>query len=78
MNGQKNNEIVNFIWTIADDVLRTKKFDFMLTNPPYGKSWKKDRKEITRRWQKNKRPPLHSRPAASKRRPVAIPLQYGR
>ena len=28
--------------TLARDAFPTKKFDFMLSNPPYGKSWKKD------------------------------------
>jgi type I restriction enzyme M protein len=32
--------------TISDDGFPTKKFDFMLTNPPYGKSWKNDKKKI--------------------------------
>jgi len=32
--------------TISDDGFPTKKFDFMLTNPPYGKSWKNDKKNI--------------------------------
>lgn len=28
--------------TLSDDRFRTKRFDFMLSNPPYGKSWKTD------------------------------------
>nr|WP_295935012.1 class I SAM-dependent DNA methyltransferase [uncultured Dyadobacter sp.] len=28
--------------TLANDAFRSKEFDFMLSNPPYGKSWKKD------------------------------------
>ena len=28
--------------TISNDAFRAKEFDFMLSNPPYGKSWKKD------------------------------------
>jgi type I restriction enzyme M protein len=43
------NWITGYIWGIADDVLRDlyvrgkyRDFDFMLSNPPYGKSWKSD------------------------------------
>lgn len=32
--------------TLSDDGFPNKKFDFMLTNPPYGKSWKNEKKEI--------------------------------
>ncbi|MFH1122900.1 MAG: class I SAM-dependent DNA methyltransferase [Pseudomonadota bacterium] len=28
--------------TLANDAFRAREFDFMLSNPPYGKSWKKD------------------------------------
>jgi type I restriction enzyme M protein len=28
--------------TLANDVFRSREFDFMLSNPPYGKSWKSD------------------------------------
>lgn len=32
--------------TLTDSGFSHLKFDFMLTNPPYGKSWKKDKKKI--------------------------------
>ena len=32
--------------TLSDDGFPDTKFDFMLTNPPYGKSWKNEKKEI--------------------------------
>ena len=28
--------------TLANDAIRAREFDFMLSNPPYGKSWKSD------------------------------------
>jgi hypothetical protein len=28
--------------TLANDAFRSREFDFMLANPPYGKSWKSD------------------------------------
>ena len=28
--------------TLANDAFRAREFDFMLSNPPYGKSWKSD------------------------------------
>lgn len=37
---------VAFGSTLSNDGFPDKKFDFMLTNPPYGKSWKDDRKKL--------------------------------
>ncbi len=39
-------ENIHYGSTLSDDGFPNTKFDFMLTNPPYGKSWKKDKKEI--------------------------------
>lgn len=52
MDQVTHNKIVSFIWgiaewsTISHDALPAQEFDFMLANPPYGKSWKKDIKAI--------------------------------
>ena len=35
-------EKIHFGSTLADDAYSSVKFDFMLSNPPYGKSWKND------------------------------------
>ena len=35
-------ENIHFGSTLADDAYSSVKFDFMLSNPPYGKSWKND------------------------------------
>ena len=32
--------------TITDDYFHSKQFGYMLTNPPYGKSWKEDKKRL--------------------------------
>ncbi|NBT27534.1 MAG: SAM-dependent DNA methyltransferase, partial [Actinobacteria bacterium] len=32
--------------TLADDGFRAQRFDFMLSNPPYGKSWKRDLEQM--------------------------------
>lgn len=32
--------------TLSNDAFRTQDFDFMLSNPPYGKSWKKDLNDL--------------------------------
>lgn len=44
----KNNnpENIRFGSTLASDEFAAMKFDFMLSNPPYGKSWKTDQKFI--------------------------------
>lgn len=39
-------ENIKFGSTLATDDFSGKRFDFMLTNPPYGKSWKSDQKSI--------------------------------
>lgn len=32
--------------TLSNDAFPAKEFDFMLSNPPYGKSWKSDQERI--------------------------------
>jgi type I restriction enzyme M protein len=39
-------ENIRFGSTLADNIFSGKRFDFMLTNPPYGKSWKTEQKDI--------------------------------
>jgi type I restriction enzyme M protein len=39
-------ENIKFGSTLATDDFSGTRFDFMLTNPPYGKSWKSDQKSI--------------------------------
>ena len=41
-----NPENIKYGSTLAEDEFGSLKFDFMLSNPPYGKSWKADRKFI--------------------------------
>ncbi|MXX13367.1 MAG: SAM-dependent DNA methyltransferase, partial [Gemmatimonadetes bacterium] len=41
-----NPENIKYGSTLAEDEFGSFKFDFMLSNPPYGKSWKADRKFI--------------------------------
>ncbi|WP_270981420.1 type I restriction-modification system subunit M [Campylobacter helveticus] len=42
----ENPDNIKYGSTLSEDKLRGEKFDFMLTNPPYGKSWEKDQKEL--------------------------------
>ena len=42
----ENAENIKFGSTLAHDQLFGEKYDYMLSNPPYGKEWKKDEKEI--------------------------------
>ena len=32
--------------TLSNDVFRDRQFDFMLSNPPYGKGWKSDQDKM--------------------------------
>lgn len=47
MKGE-NADNIKFGSTLSHDHLFGEKFDYMLSNPPYGKEWKKDEKEIRR------------------------------
>ena len=42
----ENADNIKFGSTLSHDQLFGKKFDYMLSNPPYGKEWKKDQKEV--------------------------------
>ena len=46
IKGEKNAENIKFGSTLSHDQLFGEKFDYMLSNPPYGKEWKKDEKEV--------------------------------
>ncbi|EIE1465497.1 SAM-dependent DNA methyltransferase [Campylobacter upsaliensis] len=46
IKGENPNNI-KYGSTLSEDKLGGEKFDFMLTNPPYGKSWEKDQKELS-------------------------------
>lgn len=46
IKGENPNNI-KYGSTLSDDELSEETFDFMLTNPPYGKSWEKDQKELS-------------------------------
>ncbi|EOD4837053.1 N-6 DNA methylase [Campylobacter upsaliensis] len=46
IKGENPNNI-KYGSTLSEDKLGSEKFDFMLTNPPYGKSWEKDQKELS-------------------------------
>ncbi|EPV7516496.1 type I restriction-modification system subunit M [Campylobacter upsaliensis] len=43
----ENPDNIKYGSTLSEDKLSGEKFDFMLTNPPYGKSWEKDQKELS-------------------------------
>jgi len=42
----ENAENIKFGSTLSRDQLHGQTFDYMLSNPPYGKEWKKDQKEV--------------------------------
>ena len=42
----ENADNIKYGSTLSHDQLFGEKFDYMLSNPPYGKEWKKDQKEI--------------------------------
>lgn len=44
----ENAENIKFGSTLSNDQLHGEKFDYMLSNPPYGKEWKKDETAVKR------------------------------
>lgn len=42
----ENPDNIKYGSTLSEDKLSGEKFDFMLTNPPYGKNWEEDQKEL--------------------------------
>lgn len=42
----ENADNIKYGSTLSHDQLFGEKFDYMLSNPPYGKEWKKDQKEV--------------------------------
>ncbi len=46
LKGETDNKVV-FGSTLSNDGFPTEKFDFILTNPPYGKSWKTDQAKLS-------------------------------
>ncbi len=46
LKGETDNKVA-FGSTLSNDGFPTEKFDFILTNPPYGKSWKTDQAKLS-------------------------------
>lgn len=46
LKGDTGNKVA-FGSTLSNDGFQSEKFDFILTNPPYGKSWKTDKAKLT-------------------------------
>lgn len=46
LKGERDNKVA-FGSTLSNDGFPSEKFDFMLTNPPYGKSWKTDQAKLS-------------------------------
>ena len=71
-NGGGDN--IRFGDTFTDDQFPEDKFDYLLTNPPFGVDWKKQQKEIQREYEKLRlRRALRRRPAAHQRRRAPVP-----
>ncbi len=51
----ENADNIKFGSTLSNDQLLTMKFDYMLSNPPYGKEWKKDEDAVKKEAEKGYR-----------------------
>ena len=60
--------------TLSADAFPAHEFDFMLSNPPYGKSWKADMERTGRTESDVKDPPIHHR---ARRRPGLLSHHTG-
>ena len=72
----KGQDVANIIFgnTLSNDGLPGKKFDYMLSNPPFGVEWKKIEKEIRKEAeQQGFNGTLRSRSATSQRRLAPVP-----
>ena len=58
--------------TLSHDLLPGKQFNYMLSNPPFGKDWKNIREEIEAEHQLRRGGPLRARPARRGRRGHAL------
>ena len=46
MKGENSENIKGPSSTLSDDQLPTNKFDYIISNPPYGKKWEKDKEKV--------------------------------
>ena len=72
----KGQDVANIVAgnTLSDDGHPARKFDYMLSNPPFGVEWKKVQKEVREEHeQQGLQRPLRPRPAARVGRLAAVP-----
>ncbi len=71
----KGQDVGNIVFgnTLSDDGTRHRKFDYMLSNPPFGVEWKKSRRSVRKEHELRLRRPLRARPAARVGRLDAVP-----
>lgn len=48
IKGENSENIKGPSSTLSDDQLGDDKFDYMISNPPYGRKWEQDREEVTK------------------------------
>ena len=64
--------------TLSSDRHAGLDFDYLITNPPYGKDWKRDEEAVRAEARPRDRRALRPRLAAHQRRPDALPPAYAR
>ena len=52
MKGENDENIKGPLSTLSKDQFRSEKFDFMISNPPYGRKWEQDEAEVTKEAEK--------------------------
>lgn len=52
MKGEKDENIKGPFSTLSKDQFRDMKFDFIISNPPYGRKWEQDNEEVTKEAEK--------------------------
>ena len=52
MKGENDDNIKGAYSTLSKDKFRDTKFDFMISNPPYGRKWEQDEAEVTKESEK--------------------------
>ncbi len=59
---------------LSDDSHERRRFDYLITNPPYGKDWKRDEDAVRAEHERGR--PLRAGLASDPRRPTSVPLAY--
>ena len=74
----RDAENIAFGSTLSHDGHADRTFDYLLTNPPYGKDWNLDQEAVRAEGRQGDQEPVCRRAAADQRRPTSLPPAHAR